>query len=310
MFESGFDLEGALVSGNDLIINYEDDTETEYTMTVTDHLNGAALYQLGFYEEQGDFEFYRVAIITDATAETADMFMAGTIGNDTITGGDGDDLIFGNEGDDNLTGGLGDDWFRGGGGNDTIDGGDNGAEVDTVSYFDADGAVTVDLGIQDGTTSQPVGGGMGDDILIGIENIEGSDFDDIFIGDAAANFIDGDYGNDTITGGAGNDTLTGGGGSDTFIYQSGDSGVDIIKDFQGYNGGDVLDLTLLTNAVDGDSIGSFFNLVEADGNTTVQVDADGVGQDYVDVVTLEGETGLDLTNMENDGNIVWTTPET
>ncbi|MDP6547221.1 MAG: calcium-binding protein, partial [Phycisphaerae bacterium] len=218
------------------------------------------------------------------------------------------------EGVDNLTGGLGDDWLRGGAGNDTIDGGDNGAEGDTVSYFDAENSVTVDLSgsaTGDGTATSTAGtnaAGIGDDILIGIENIEGSDFDDLFIGDAGANFIDGDYGNDTITGGAGNDTLTGGGGSDTFIYQSGDSGVDIIKDFQGYDGGDVLDLTLLTGSQNGDTIGNIVNLLDDGTNTTVQVDADGSlnGQTYVDVVTLEGETGLDLTTMEDDGNIVWT----
>ncbi len=40
----------------------------------------------------------------------------------------------------------------------------------------------------------------------------------------------------------------------------------------------------------------------------MQVDADGSvgGQTYVDVVTLEGETGLDLATMDADGNIGWT----
>ncbi len=57
-----------------------------------------------------------------------------------------------------------------------------------------------------------------------------------------------------------------------------------------------------------DTIDNLVRLVEADGNTTVQVDADGSvgGQAYVDVVTLEGETGLDLATMDADGNIGWT----
>ncbi len=41
----------------------------------------------------------------------------------------------------------------------------------------------------------------------------------------------------------------------------------------------------------------------------MQVDADGSlggGQTYVDVVTLEGVTGLDLATMDADGNIDWT----
>ena len=64
----------------------------------------------------------------------------------------------------------------------------------------------------------------------------------------------------------------------------------------------------MTSSQGGDLIGNIINLLDDGTNTTVQVDADGSlnGQTYVDVVTLEGETGLDLATMDTDGTITWT----
>ncbi len=59
------------------------------------------------------------------------------------------------------------------------------------------------------------------DSLSNIENIIGSNYDDVIIGNSGVN---------TIDGGAGNDTLTGGGNSDTFILSLGE-GIDTITDF-------------------------------------------------------------------------------
>ena len=261
---------------------------------------------------QADYTIAQDDATTVNGTSYADILYGGS-GNDTITGYYGDDTLYGSAGNDTLNGGSGDDTLYGNAGNDTIDGGANGAKDDTVDYFDAAAGVTVDLSGgatgsgQAYSTAANDAANIGVDILTGIENIEGSGYDDILIGDAGANFIDGDFGNDTITGGAGNDTLEGGGGSDTFIYQAGDRGVDIIKGFYA-GGGDVLDLTLLTSSQAGDTLGNIINLLDDGTDTTVQVDADGPagGQTYVDVVTLEGETGLDLATMDADGTITWT----
>ncbi|MEM6754541.1 MAG: SGNH/GDSL hydrolase family protein, partial [Cyanobacteria bacterium P01_C01_bin.38] len=59
------------------------------------------------------------------------------------------------------------------------------------------------------------------DSLSNIENIIGSNYDDVIIGNSGVN---------TINGGAGDDTLTGGGGSDTFVLSLGE-GIDTITDF-------------------------------------------------------------------------------
>ncbi|WP_341893216.1 calcium-binding protein, partial [Variovorax sp. YR752] len=94
-------------------------------------------------------------------------------------------------------------------GNDYIDGRGG---VDWVRYQNSGAAATVNLvsGLaQDGL------GGL--DTLVGIENVRGSSFDDVFIGNAAANAFEGRAGNDSMDGGAGDDTFTGAAGNDTFV---------------------------------------------------------------------------------------------
>ncbi|MEO0841146.1 MAG: GDSL-type esterase/lipase family protein [Cyanobacteria bacterium J06643_5] len=59
------------------------------------------------------------------------------------------------------------------------------------------------------------------DSLSNIENVIGSNYDDVLIGNSGVN---------TIQGGGGNDTLTGGGSGDTFVLGSGE-GIDTITDF-------------------------------------------------------------------------------
>jgi Ca2+-binding RTX toxin-like protein len=67
--------------------------------------------------------------------------------------------------------------------------------------------------------------GEGSDTLIGIEDADGSSFDDTITGDAGPNEIDG---------GAGDDTLLGGDGDDLFFDNSGDN------DLDGGNGIDII----------------------------------------------------------------------
>lgn len=104
--------------------------------------------------------------------------------------------VVGTSGDDLLTGGAGDD---------QIDGGEG--EFDTVSYQYAK-KVKVDLGA--GTAT-----GQGNDTLVNVENIIGSEKGSDFItGDDLNNLLDGWGGNDKLWGGAGDDILFGGDGND------------------------------------------------------------------------------------------------
>ncbi len=80
---------------------------------------------------------------------------------------------------------------------------------DTVDYGASSAAVDIDL-----TREAQSGGHAEGDVLIGVENVIGSGFDDSITGDAAANLLSGLGGDDTLLGGEGNDTLRGGAGTD------------------------------------------------------------------------------------------------
>ena len=67
--------------------------------------------------------------------------------------------------------------------------------------------------------------------LENFENLRGSRFDDILVGDTGANRIEGSNGNDYLDGNAGSDTLAGGMGEDTFAVGAGD----VIEDFGAYD---------------------------------------------------------------------------
>lgn len=132
-----------------------------------------------------------------------------------------DELIFGNGGSDQITGGAGNDFLQGGAGNDTFfasvgDGNDTydgGAGTDTYTLANTTAASTVDLTAGTSASAQ-----TGVDLLFSIENVTGSDGDNVLIGNAAANTLRGNGGNDTLDGGsAGGDTLIGGAGNDTYI---------------------------------------------------------------------------------------------
>lgn len=127
------------------------------------------------------------------------------------------DEIFFWEGNDTAFGGAASETFSLGIGVNIADGGGG---IDTLVYYDA---ANVDLRI---TTKQKTGSASWDTIL-NFENLSGSDFSDVFIGNAETNVIVGNAGNDTldgydgndiVSGGEGNDLLVGGSGTDTAIF--------------------------------------------------------------------------------------------
>ncbi|MEM1372449.1 MAG: calcium-binding protein, partial [Pseudomonadota bacterium] len=139
---------------------------------------------------------------------------------------------FGDAGNDSLFGGNGDDIFNGGTGADAMFGG-NGR--DTVGYETASGGVAARLDTAQGSFGEALG-----DTYSGIEDLNGSAFDDFLVGDAINNIIRGGAGGDTIFGqggrdvlfgGNGGDILNGGAGSDLFFYDATTDGGDVIQDF-------------------------------------------------------------------------------
>ena len=146
--------------------------------------------------------------------DDASNFLSGQAGNDNLSGGGGADQLYGDNGDDRL---------KGGGGADTLHGGNG---TDTADYTYSTAAVVVSLA----TGSGSAGDAEGDD-LISIENLTGSDYNDVLMGHDGANLLEGGDGADslkgaggadTLRGGAGNDVLDGGLGSDTMVGGVGD----------------------------------------------------------------------------------------
>jgi len=114
----------------------------------------------------------------------------GNGGNDTLIGGDGRDDLRGGDGVDTLIGGDGQDKLHGGAGADIIDGGKGADEID---YLESDAAVYVNL-----ATRQLQGGHAEGDVFSNVENLTGSDFSDVLIGDGQANLINGERGDDIM----------------------------------------------------------------------------------------------------------------
>ncbi|HEX8308953.1 MAG TPA: putative Ig domain-containing protein [Allosphingosinicella sp.] len=139
----------------------------------------------------------------------------GAGGNDTISGGDGDDL---------LIGGLAADILKGGAGTDTASYETQAAASSVTSVYNGVtlNGVVVDLAgasSADGSTP-PASGSLGmqgdstGDWFYQVENLTGSNFNDLLSGDAGANLLDGGAGDDILYGVAGDDTLIAGAGND------------------------------------------------------------------------------------------------
>ncbi len=132
------------------------------------------------------------------------------IGIENVNGGQGNDTLAGNAGANVLAGYEGNDVLRGGGGADRLDGGTG---TDTVSYFTSGTGIGINLA--SGTGS---GGDAQGDVLVSIENVSGSQGNDVLTGSAGANTLQGWDGSDVLTGAGGKDMLTGGAGADRFVY--------------------------------------------------------------------------------------------
>ncbi|PKQ00912.1 MAG: hypothetical protein CVT74_01820, partial [Alphaproteobacteria bacterium HGW-Alphaproteobacteria-13] len=98
----------------------------------------------------------------------------------------------------------------GGAGADLLDGG---AGEDIADYSGNYGAVWIDLAAGTGTWNWAHG-----DVLVSIENVVGTSYNDWLYGSAGANKLYGGAGDDRLWGGAGADLLDGGAGEDTADY--------------------------------------------------------------------------------------------
>lgn len=265
---------------------------------------------------------------TDIQGDAGDDILFGQSGNDTLRGGLGNDTLDGGDDDDVLIGNEGDDTFIVSNGMDLIDGGHG---IDTLDYSTWGQGVTVNL--FSGTVDKN-GDSVTDDAFIFTENFIGTDYDDTITGSDGVNVIHGGGGNDLIYarsgtdilygddgddiiwgvggddvlyGGAGADTLRGQAGADTFVFLAGDAGsVDTIEDFSVAQG-DKLDISDVLIGYDPteDVIADFIQITDNGADTTVAVDVNGGGDNFVQIATLLNITGLtDEAALETSGTLI------
>lgn len=159
-------------------------------------------------------------------------FLLGSAEMNVLRGQSGDDTLLGNAGNDVLEGGSGADHMNGGAG------------TDTAAYATATSGVTVDLIINGNNTGDAAG-----DTYANVQNLRGSQNDDILNGTFGANRIEGLDGNDAMRGRGGGDIYVGGNGDDTFIFQNG-FGAEQINDFEALNDNEKIDLSQVTAITD------------------------------------------------------------
>ncbi|HEY8380944.1 MAG TPA: calcium-binding protein [Microvirga sp.] len=150
----------------------------------------------------------------------------------------GIEAVGGTSKNDTFIGAAGAQVFRGALGNDTMDGGTGGEdEADYLLDVGLGGAgVTVDLVA--GTAT----GGAGNDTLMNIEFVRGTQHADSLTGNGVANRLRGEGGNDALDGQDGNDSLEGGAGDDILV---------------GGNGGDALEGGVGNDTIIGSTAASF-----------------------------------------------------
>jgi Ca2+-binding RTX toxin-like protein len=214
--------------------------------------------------------------------------------SDGLYGDDGKDTLYGNYGQDFLEGGLRDDNLYGGPGNDVYEFGNSllgGAslgldtiyesanEGDDLIVFAAagGGAMNRAVNVSLGTTQQQV---VNECLTLklsnaaGIENVWGTDYNDVIRGNALNNSISGGGGHDTLYGMAGHDTLGGDFGDDV-LY--GGEGNDALHGGEGADTLVSIDLSL-SDRLWGDG---------GDDSFWVDKDARGVAETVHDASTFE-----------------------
>ncbi|XP_022778633.1 uncharacterized protein LOC111320217, partial [Stylophora pistillata] len=218
-----------------------------------------------------------------------DDFLDGGAGSDTLNGDEGDDQLSGGEDNDLLNGGTDDDDLDGGAGDNTLDGG---AGSDTANYSISIGPVEASLAA--GTSS----GINHDDVLVDIENLEGSDFNDTLTGDSGSNIINANDGDDLVNGGLGDDDLDGGDGFDTADYSDAPGPVTV----------SLADETA-TGAAGDDIVENFEEVIGSDSNDVLEGNSEddilngGLGDDRLlgtaGEDTLRGEGGQDTVDYSS-----------
>jgi Ca2+-binding RTX toxin-like protein len=153
--------------------------------------------------------------------EDGDDRLYGGSGNGSLDGGAGSDTLQGGVGDDTLAGDAGDDLLLLSAGSDVVDGGAGLDTLDCRNSYAWDKPsdefemfrYPVEVNLAAGTVRLRFDPGSGTTHVANVEVVIGSQWDDVLVGDAGDNVLDG-------FGGIRGNTLTGGAGADRFVLGS------------------------------------------------------------------------------------------
>lgn len=276
-----------------------------------DTLDGGANTAVGA-SSGGDIADYS----TEASKVTVDL-SAGTatgtsIGSDTIVLGTVENVYGSSTGDDitgdnnanRLEGRSGDDTLIGLGGADFLNGGNG---VDTADY--SDGTQKIDINMQTGVVSNDGFGNAGEQISF-IENIIGTDYDDIVRGTSTATAVNDTINNDISTG-QGDDTVYGSFGSDQLFGGEGlEDGAGDTLTYSGlaYGSGFTVnfvseDTASITKSDGADFAQDFENFVFTSNNDTINLNWATLSNLDTDGTTVDGNGGTDTVRLTGNPDL-------
>jgi Ca2+-binding RTX toxin-like protein len=244
----------------------QDIVYSSVSYTLSAYLENLTLIEIGLIDGTGN---ERNNVIT---GNTNSNILNGKAGNDIIYGNSGFDTLLGDEGDDLLIGGLDPDILNGGNG------------TDTASYLTALNDIIANLSNSTTNTGEAQG-----DTYISIENLIGSQFNDLLTGDNQTNHLWGLNGNDLLDGLQGADIMEGGLGNDTYnldnpgdlLIEGLNQGIDTVNAFTSYTLAPNLDNLILiegSSAINGN--GNDLNNMIIGNSQTNTIDG-GAGDDII-----------------------------
>jgi len=249
----------------------------------------------------------------DLTAWNVGTHIAGSFGNNSLTGTKFADTMIGHKGEDTILAGLGTDVITmevGTGDIDVINAGLNAENNRLILKGDASGIIVMDLGVAEGADQLTgiggtfTGGATPETLLqTGFRHVDASAVALLgvdIVGSAVANTIIGTGQDDRLDGRAGADTLVGGGGNDFFVVNN---ATDYVAGDRFDGGAGILDTVRFASVIAGQTLtvlaGSMLGIEsidiedatgDASGGTALNVNATAYGA----ALKLNGNAGNNL----------------